>query len=249
MANEISTCKHCDGQFKAGFGRVYCSTNCSNAVNSARPSSAVCKCFWCDVTFNPKRIENARFCGRDCFFAWKAAKAGVKAEHSASHRVKRSVCKYCSASIWGFSPSKFCGWLCRSRSIHQSKSFDCRECQAKVVTEYGDKRTVYCGDMCGSKYSRRIRKAKERARMRLARVENVDPIKVFTRDAWQCQICQRKTPRAMRGTYKPNAPELDHIIPLSKGGNHEYANTQCACRSCNAEKGDTIYGQVPMVGV
>lgn len=40
------------------------------------------------------------------------------------------------------------------------------------------------------------------------------------------------------GTYKVNAPELDHIIPIAKGGAHVWSNLQCACRECNAAKSD-----------
>ncbi|WP_425516052.1 HNH endonuclease [Rhizobium leucaenae] len=75
--------------------------------------------------------------------------------------------------------------------------------------------------------------------LRAAYVENVDPIKVFDRDKWKCQICGVKTPRKLRGTLDDKAPELDHIMPLALGGAHSYFNTQCACRKCNAHKSDT----------
>ena len=39
------------------------------------------------------------------------------------------------------------------------------------------------------------------------------------------------------------SPELDHIIPLSKGGAHTPENTQCVCRQCNSEKADKPLGQ------
>ena len=32
--------------------------------------------------------------------------------------------------------------------------------------------------------------------------------------------------------------ELDHVIPLSRGGAHSYGNLVSACRSCNASKGN-----------
>lgn len=75
--------------------------------------------------------------------------------------------------------------------------------------------------------------------MRTQAVENVNPIKVFERDKWKCQICGVKTPRKLRGTLDDRAPELDHVMPLSLGGAHSYMNTQCACRKCNAEKSNT----------
>ncbi len=75
-------------------------------------------------------------------------------------------------------------------------------------------------------------------------VETFDPILALDRDGWRCQICGVKTPKKLRGTFKPNAPELDHIIPLAQGGAHSPANTQCACRACNLDKSDkAVIGQ------
>ncbi|CAN7187248.1 HNH endonuclease [Acidovorax sp. LjRoot117] len=79
-------------------------------------------------------------------------------------------------------------------------------------------------------------------------VEAVNPIKVFDRDKWRCQLCNRKTPKAKRGSYDDDAPELDHIVPLSKGGAHSYLNTQCACRACNSKKSDRPLGQMLLIG-
>ena len=35
--------------------------------------------------------------------------------------------------------------------------------------------------------------------------------------------------------------EIDHIIPLSRGGNHEINNLQILCRKCNRSKGNKIW--------
>lgn len=67
-----------------------------------------------------------------------------------------------------------------------------------------------------------------------------DPLMVFERDGWVCKMCGCATPRASRGTYEPTAPELDHMVPLSKGGHHTWANVQCACRKCNQMKSDRL---------
>lgn len=65
--------------------------------------------------------------------------------------------------------------------------------------------------------------------------EAVDPFVVFERDSWTCQICHCSTPPDLRGHMTaPNAPTLDHIVPLRAGGPHTYANTRCACHSCNS---------------
>lgn len=108
-----------------------------------------------------------------------------------------------------------------------------------------------CSQSCRSRAeraSKRIARKKRKALERGARTaDSVDPFKVFDRDGWRCQMCRKKTPRSKRGTYDTNAPELDHIMPLSKGGAHSYANTQCLCRSCNAAKSDTPIGQLSLL--
>jgi 5-methylcytosine-specific restriction endonuclease McrA len=92
--------------------------------------------------------------------------------------------------------------------------------------------------------TRRVQKGRREARKRGVAYESVDPMKVFARDKWRCQLCGIKTPKSLRGTCEPNAPELDHIDPLAAGGSHTYANTQCACRRCNGAKGAKPLGQL-----
>lgn len=40
---------------------------------------------------------------------------------------------------------------------------------------------------------------------------------------------------------KPKHPEIDHIIPKSKGGNNTPKNAQLTCRTCNRSKGNRMY--------
>lgn len=125
--------------------------------------------------------------------------------------------------------------------------------------------TDYCSASCRSaaakankRKHRRERRRKHgnasthRKRARLAGVE-YEPIsvqKVMERDGWRCQICGRATPKKFRGSCRPNAPELDHVVPLAMGGPHKYINVQCACRECNARKGgDSVAGQMPLFQV
>lgn len=82
-------------------------------------------------------------------------------------------------------------------------------------------------------------KAMRNARKRGAgRVESINPLKVFARDGWRCQMCNRDTPQALRGTIDPQAPELDHLVALALGGTHTWDNVACLCRRCNQLKSD-----------
>ena len=76
---------------------------------------------------------------------------------------------------------------------------------------------------------------------------HVEPLVVFDRDGWRCQICGKATPKERRGSHYPNAPELDHRIPLSRGGSHTYDNVQCSCRRCNGlEKQQVLCRATPI---
>lgn len=64
--------------------------------------------------------------------------------------------------------------------------------------------------------------------------EELDKTVIFSRDGYRCQICGAKT----QGVWPhPRSATLDHIVPLSLGGDHTAANVQCACARCNLEKG------------
>lgn len=85
-------------------------------------------------------------------------------------------------------------------------------------------------------------KAARRAIVRGIEADRIDPIQVLEADGWRCYICGVDTPRELRGTYEPNAPEVDHVIPLAAGGLHVLSNLRCACRACNGAKGAKTIG-------
>lgn len=76
-----------------------------------------------------------------------------------------------------------------------------------------------------------------RARRWGARVERVDREAIIRRDHGRCYICGR-TPRR-------EEIQLDHIIPLKRGGNHGPDNLAVACARCNADKGDMLLPMRP----
>ena len=71
----------------------------------------------------------------------------------------------------------------------------------------------------------------------------ISPRAVFKRDGWICQICGRSTLREKQPRSGPRSlltSELDHIVPIGKGGSHTWDNVQCLCRRCNHEKADRV---------
>jgi 5-methylcytosine-specific restriction endonuclease McrA len=75
-----------------------------------------------------------------------------------------------------------------------------------------------------------------RARTRGAEAEAIRPRDIFERDSWTCGICDEPVDRAKKAPH-PRSPSIDHVIPLSRGGQHTYANVQTAHLGCNVRKG------------
>lgn len=59
-------------------------------------------------------------------------------------------------------------------------------------------------------------------------VEVVEPGVVFEKSNGICGVCQQPVDRLKF--------EVDHIIPLSRGGEHSYLNTQASHPTCNRKK-------------
>lgn len=173
---------------------------------------------------------------------------------------------------------KLCGQACRrQRSIDRKrraresnpnyagpklgrpkfKDYTCAGCGEQFSRPSGRRPLVFCSARCSTerfrKYDtinerRRAADNARRARLLSAVTELFAPIEIFERDNWRCHLCGVRTPKKLRGTKHPHSPELDHIIPLSKGGDHTRQNTACACCHCNASKGGKMLGQQRLFG-
>lgn len=64
---------------------------------------------------------------------------------------------------------------------------------------------------------------------------------VFRRDGYTCIYCGAR-PGQKRGGRVLTAEDftIDHIVPLSRGGESTWKNTACACRWCNRKKGNRL---------
>ena len=70
-------------------------------------------------------------------------------------------------------------------------------------------------------------------------VEPVDPLVVLELHDGVCGICG--------GDVDPFDYHVDHIVPLSKGGFHNLANSQPAHPSCNMRKGSKLAPEVSII--
>jgi 5-methylcytosine-specific restriction endonuclease McrA len=62
---------------------------------------------------------------------------------------------------------------------------------------------------------------------------------IYLRDRNRCQYCGSRFP-----TKELN---LDHVLPISKGGKSDWANVVCCCFECNAKKGNNVLAKTGMI--
>ena len=68
-------------------------------------------------------------------------------------------------------------------------------------------------------------------------IEDVDRLVLADRDSWICGICCAIINQELSWP-DPGSLSVDHTLPLSKGGEHSYSNTQAAHLVCNISKGN-----------
>lgn len=268
---EERQCPACRGFFvPANCRQTFCARLCGvRQRRGNKPADEVRRytCTHCGGGFDSTH-KAPMYCSKPCKqLAWEKSRGIIRMPRSPRFsRYWAGFCADCGRAVGGRTPAKRCV-ACAIRlrcmtaaeaaryaaeMLHRAaaKEIACDDCGAVFCPLYGHGNSALCA-VCAPQRKRRQRavdKARRRARQRGAEAQRVDPFVVFDRDGWRCQLCRRRTPKGSRGSLSDDAPELDHIVPLSKGGAHTYANTQCACRRCNGLKGSRPLGQTLLFG-
>lgn len=236
---ECGPCPYCGKKWanpmRCGPDPTYCSRKCKSYHNRQYTPRKTCS-----VCGGPKQPGHGQVCSLRC----GKTRMHIQREKQKAKRKGLRYERVCSVCGAGFSSatkrSRFCS-ACRPFSTKLALSkFGERECGICLARFTPGLNTTanFCSLRC-ARESRRQRNiessAKRRALIRGAFVEKVDPVHVFVRDGWICRACGVKTSRS-GGTTDPKYPNLDHVIPLSKGGTHSLDNCQLLCRKCNSEK-------------
>ncbi len=135
----------------------------------------------------------------------------------------------------------------RDRRLHKEYWDDampliCKECGIEFKPKYAGLR-FYCSNKC----QRRMLKAQQKKYklIREGKISEGDDISIevlYKRDQGKCQRCDRKLTLSSKVPNK-RAPTIDHIIPLSLGGKHEWSNVQLMGFRCNLLKGNGIVSE------
>lgn len=196
-------------------------------------------CLHCGVDISA-RNANAKFCGKPC-----------RHQYTKDHETRPCSIPECERKLWARG-------LCaphynyrHHQDRHRKVEVECCVCGVKLMRRVDSARA---GKHCCSVECRRVRQwgagaaigkpyswnddAKSRARsFGCTVIEDVDRIAVMERDGWRCYQCGKDT-SLVTNPFSPDAATVDHVIPLSHGGEHSMRNVRCCCLACNASKAD-----------
>lgn len=117
------------------------------------------------------------------------------------------------------------------RQIEQVKV--CEECGAEFTTRMPH--TRWCSALCRSRFTHRVA---SRRRGPISAEPYADR-EIFERDGWKCYLCGEPVNRDARRT-DPDGATIDHIIPISLGGQDARSNVATTHSRCNRAKRNVL---------
>lgn len=242
------TCKDCGGSFsrESGTGRMRVRCNACRKEFKARQEKSrrldclpvIRQCVACKKTFTAKDAR-ARYCSQECVALirfgpkpkCKSCGGSVASRHTKECRrcylaskkglFAEITCNNCGKVAkkkkWkGISP-KYCSRACFFNSI-QTRPEKERERSREYARNRGGtthrKRCIKFGGFYNAKVTR---------------------LAVLRAGLWRCYICGSKVSDDLPANHKRKAT-IDHIVPLEKGGPHDWHNVKACCRRCNLSK-------------
>lgn len=261
-------CKRPFRSVRSGSGwTMACSKACAQFARTGDRGRVRGLCEVCGKSYR-KTYAGQRTCSRTCGGMLRYGPIEDRARYP-SVRVRYADCAHCGRLFVSRGGAALCSDACR-RERAECRRVEVRRLHAeRNAHRYGRRPCSRCGEEfeCGPRRGRprrfcepcealaaaeTRRAARDRRRIRLRRLngaeyERIVRSKVYERDGWRCQLCRRPVDGAAKVPH-PRAPTLDHVVPLSEGGSHTYANVQLACFLCNSLKGAGGGQQLAMFG-
>ena len=241
------TCSQCQQQFEfipTNNRRKYCSVKCKRNANQV-PEDAESRKRYLN---SPKgkamaKRKRERYKQSDKGQSDYKTRLNQKRLHTLT---TRKPCVSCLKPI-PVGSKKFCSRECQHFNLmlfKLPKNAMARKCQECNSDSYFRQR--YCSSKCQIKAQRRTETYKSnkragsrrrRARKRNSYNETVYLEVIAQRDKHKCHICRKRVNMNLAYTDKHSAT-MDHLIPISLGGDHTYTNIRLAHRTCNSSKGN-----------
>lgn len=186
-------------------------------------------CQHCDSLFIPRSDSPGIFCSKSCNAKYHNARRPKKIKELPN------TCLCCNAPI--VKTNKFCNRSCaasynnKQRQPKYSVEKNCTQCNILLTGV----QKIFCSRQCSGKARRKNR--------------SIEYYKAINRETYRRYIARRKwqTPigediNAIKQFYLncPEGYEVDHIIPISKGGAHSLENLQYLTKEENRRKSNKV---------
>jgi 5-methylcytosine-specific restriction endonuclease McrA len=235
--NKPRGCRVCRGSFWPTTGRSgaispWCSDDCRQVwIAYAAQEHRLGRywrndeCKWCFgriVDAQDGQQQRSTYCSRSCFLAAN--------RHLGSNafldRCAVPTCRDCG--LVG------CVKWKKTRRQHKPAFIKaprgrCRECEAKHRREYELARPM-----------RTVRDKNRKRNQAIARGDEISPVEVVRRFGTICYLCGLEIDLTIAGRNDPQHLEIDHIWPISRGGEHKWDNVAPVHRRCNQSKGKKV---------
>lgn len=209
-------CPRCKEEFEAKRSDAeYCSKICWDAVRLAeyrqdtiqkRQSIGNVSCMNCGARFELSRLGQ-KFCTNSC---------------AKNHSFKINYAKIVEA---------------REKEREAVPNRECRQCGKTFTPTHRDvSRQKFCSSVCNMRHHSSELHARRMEIMTAPTADKIDWLVVGDRYGWKCGMCSCEVVKEHRGKRRLTTPEIDHVVPLSKGGTHTYNNIQLLCFPCNRSK-------------
>lgn len=192
------------------------------------------------LTNKGRKSSPCFICGELAVLGGKSAKSGEVA-HLECRRIRRDVgketlCAYCGGE---FEPTHSRGAWSKacSRSCARKLQWDNGEHPFQKKPRYG----VMSADEAEARAFERGENARRRRRARLAGVERdvYTTASIAERDDCICHLCFAVVDMSVKWPDL-RSPSVDHVLPLSLGGDDTLENVRLACLGCNLSKGNRV---------
>lgn len=196
-----------------------------------------------------------RYCGRPYFtkkrgrpdkgFCCKHCADNYRYHHNDKAPKYKKVCEHCGKEYETNNKGQlYCGLSCaRAEHSPEYKPIHCAVCGAEV--EPTSPNMKYCTSCSAQLTRERKHRAHTLRRQQTGDSHNtqVKLSEVYERAGGICEICGLPVPEDI--DYNDEwARTRDHIVPMSKDGEHSYSNCQLAHRICNSCKQDRGIGWI-----
>lgn len=234
-------CSRCNREFERNSGTDLTHVKCKCMCKYHKPERQLYHL----IEWQGKQYTQTNFCKLHNINAstfQSRLEKGMSIEEAISNKFNLT-CEICGNNFISNRPGKkYCCKTCANRAAKKKGKYKkshkakCMVCGKEFETLRDDAKT--CSKECRYSMDCIIRKDRYKKMISKGRFDYSVTLKsVYDKFHGKCNYCGK----SLNFNGDPKAkdyPTIDHMIPISKGGFHEWDNVQLLCKHCNCKKGN-----------